>query len=135
MDYVELAAIQLGIPYIHVYAGRHFDYSGHTPPMFYGWPHETTAAALARNQDGVAKFLQMVHGANGGIRAQAEAAGPRIDWDDPCSTLSPWASISRVPKAFDFESSHWPAQFHHTGPFHDGLPLSVGRFASIPPAP
>jgi UDP:flavonoid glycosyltransferase YjiC (YdhE family) len=20
----------------------------------------------------------------------------------------------------DFESSHWPAQFHHTGPFHDG---------------
>jgi len=22
--------------------------------------------------------------------------------------------------AFDFESSHWPAQFYHTGPFHDG---------------
>jgi UDP:flavonoid glycosyltransferase YjiC (YdhE family) len=21
---------------------------------------------------------------------------------------------------FDFESSHWPPQFHHTGPFHDG---------------
>ena len=20
----------------------------------------------------------------------------------------------------DFESSHWPSQFHHTGPFHDG---------------
>jgi len=32
----------------------------------------------------------------------------------------PWASISQVLKAFDFESSHWPPQFHHTGPFHDG---------------
>jgi len=118
--YVELAAIQLGIPYIHVSAGMHFDYSGHTPLLMYGWPHETTAAALARNQDGVAKFLQMVHEANGEIRAQAEAAGLKIDWNDPCSTFSPWASISQVPKAFDFESSYWPSQFHHTGPFHDG---------------
>jgi hypothetical protein len=47
--YVELAAIQLGIPYIHVDAGMHFDYSGHTPIMCYGWPHETNAAALSRN--------------------------------------------------------------------------------------
>jgi zeaxanthin glucosyltransferase len=118
--YVELAAIQLDIPYIHVYAGMHFDFSGHTPLMFYGWPHEITAAALARNQDGVAKFIQMRHEAGGGIRALADAAGLKIDWDNLHSTLSPWASISQVPKAFDFESSHWPAQFHHTGPFHDG---------------
>ncbi|MBV8330677.1 MAG: glycosyl transferase [Verrucomicrobia bacterium] len=118
--YVELAAIQLGIPYIHVDAGMHFDYSGHTPLMLYGWPHEANAAALARKQDGVAKFLQLRHEADGGIRAYAHAAGLKIDWDNPHSTLSPWASISQVPKAFDFESSHWPAQFHHTGPFHDG---------------
>jgi zeaxanthin glucosyltransferase len=25
-----------------------------------------------------------------------------------------------MPKEFDFENSHWPSQFHHTGPFHDG---------------
>ena len=25
-----------------------------------------------------------------------------------------------MPRAFDFESSHWLSQFHHTGPFHDG---------------
>ena len=118
--YVELAAIQLDIPYIHVYAGMHFDFSGRTPLMFYGWPHETNAAALARNQDGVAKFIQMRHEAGGGIRALADAAGLKIDWDNLHSTLSPWASISQVPKALDFESSHWPAQFHHTGPFHDG---------------
>jgi zeaxanthin glucosyltransferase len=58
--YAELGAIQLGIPYIHVSAAMHFDYSGHTPLLFYGWHHETTAAALARNQDGVAKFLVLV---------------------------------------------------------------------------
>src|SRR4029077_19642118 len=36
------------------------------------------------------------------------------------STLSPWASITQTPSAFDFENAHWPSQFHHTGPFHDG---------------
>jgi len=118
--YVELAALQLGIPYIHVSAAAHFDYSGHTPLMFYGWPHETNAAALARNRDGAAKFIQMLNETNDGIRAHAAAAGLEIDWDNPHATLSPWASISQVPKAFDFETSHWPAQFHHTGPFHDG---------------
>lgn len=118
--YVELAALQFGIPYIHVSAGGHFDYSGHTPLMLYGWPHETNAAALARNRDGAARFIQLLNETNGGIRAHADAAGLEIDWDNPHATLSPWASISRVPKAFDFETSHWPAQFHHTGPFHDG---------------
>jgi UDP:flavonoid glycosyltransferase YjiC (YdhE family) len=24
-------------------------------------------------------------------------------------------------KRIDFESSYWPAQFHYTGPFHDGF--------------
>jgi zeaxanthin glucosyltransferase len=62
----------------------------------------------------------MLNEVNGGIRAHAEAARLKIDWDNPHSTLSPWASISQVPKAFDFETSHWPAQFHHTGPWDDG---------------
>ncbi|MBV8214038.1 MAG: glycosyltransferase family 1 protein [Verrucomicrobia bacterium] len=118
--YVQLAALELGIPYIHASAAMHFDYSGHTPLMMYPWPHETNAAAQARNRDGAAKFVQMLNEVNGGIRAHAEAAGLKIDWDNPHSTLSPWASISQVPKAFDFETSHWPAQFHHTGPWDDG---------------
>ena len=118
--YAELPAIQLGIPYIHASAAMHFDFSGHTPLARYGWPHETTAAGLARNQDGIAEFVEMLNEFNGGIKAHADAAGLKIDWDNPGSTLSPWASISQVPKAFDFESPHWPPQFHHTGPFHDG---------------
>src|SRR5260221_14639835 len=62
----------------------------------------------------------MLENANEGIRAYAESASLEIDWESPSSTLSPLASIPQTPSAFDFESAHWPLQFHHTGPFHDG---------------
>jgi MGT family glycosyltransferase len=65
-------------------------------------------------------MVKLVQSHTAGIRAYAKKAGLKIDWDDLSSTLSPLASISQTPNAFDFESSHWPAQFHHTGPFHDG---------------
>jgi zeaxanthin glucosyltransferase len=68
----------------------------------------------------LAKFVKMLEGNNAGIRAHAKSVGLEIDWEDPSSTLSPLASITQVPRAFDFESRHWPWQFHHTGPFHDG---------------
>ncbi len=118
--YAELGAIELGLPYIHVSNALHFDFSGHTPLSFYDWPHQTTPAALARNREGVAKFANMLNGANAGIKKYAAKAGLRIDWENLHSTLSPLASITQAPEAFDFESSHWPSQFHHTGPFHDG---------------
>jgi zeaxanthin glucosyltransferase len=118
--YAELGAMQLGMPYIHVSAALHLDYSGDTPLGIYGWPHQTSPAALARNREGVAKFAKMLEGSNAGIRAYAKTVGLKIDWENPGSTISPLASITQVPRAFDFESSHWPAQFHHTGPFHDG---------------
>jgi len=118
--YAELGAIQWGIPYIQVAAAVHFDFSGYTPLCLYGWPHQTTPVALARNREGVTNFVTLLESVNEGVKAHAESAGLKIDWEDPSSTLSPLASISQLPKAFDFESSHWPSQFHHTGPFHDG---------------
>jgi Glycosyl transferases, related to UDP-glucuronosyltransferase len=62
----------------------------------------------------------MVERHSADIRAYAEKAELKIDWEDPGHTLSQLASISQTPRAFDFESSHWPPEFHHTGPFHDG---------------
>lgn len=118
--YAELGAMQLGVPYIHVSNALHLDYTGYTPLCLYGWPHLTTPAALARNREGVAQYVKRLQSCNAGIRAYAESAELKIDWEDPGSTLSPLASITQVPRAFDFESSHWPPQFHHTGPFHDG---------------
>ena len=118
--YAELAAIKLGIPYVHACGAMHLDFSGLVPLSTFGSPHEKTAAALVRNRDGVKRVVQMMQNANPKVRAQAEAAGLKVDWDDLSSTLSPLAFITQVPKAFDFDSSHWPAHFHHTRPFHDG---------------
>ena len=95
------------MPYIHVSNALHLDYTGYTPLSLYGWPHLTTPEALTRNREGVANFVKMLQSCNAGIRAYAESAGLRIDWEDPGSTLSPLASITQVPRAFDFESSHW----------------------------
>jgi zeaxanthin glucosyltransferase len=118
--YAEVGAMQLGMPYLHVANALHFDYSGYTPFCLYGRPHQTTPEALARNREDVAKFAKILGNAGTGIKVYAEKAGLEIDWDDPSSTISPLASISQVPRAFDYESSHWPSQFHLTGPFHDG---------------
>jgi MGT family glycosyltransferase len=53
-------------------------------------------------------------------RAYAKRVGLDVDWDNPSATISKLAWITQAPRAFDFESSHRPPQFHHTGPFHDG---------------
>jgi zeaxanthin glucosyltransferase len=118
--YAELGAMRLGMPYVHVATGVHWDYSGYTPLCFYDWPHETTPAALARNREGVAKWASLLGSVNDGVKAHAASIGLKIDWNDLSSTVSPFALISQIPRAFAFESSHWPSQFHHTGPFHNG---------------
>ena len=118
--YAELGAIQLDMPYIQVAAAAYFDFSGYTPLCLWGWPHQTTPAALARNREGVTNFAKLLDTVNEGIKAHAKSVGLKIDWEDPGFTVSRLASITQIPKAFDFESSYWPSWFHHTGPFHDG---------------
>ena len=116
--YAELVPMKLGMPYIHAAVAMHCDYSGYTPFSIYGDPHQTTPEAIARNRQGVVKFAKMIQ--NDGVKAYARNAGFKINWQDPGFTLSKIASLSQTPREFDFENSHWPSQFHHTGPFHDG---------------
>ena len=118
--YAELAPMSLRMPYIHVSNALHQDHSGYTPICFYDWSHETNPAALARNRKGVESFLEMLAPTIAVARAYAKRAGLDIDWDNPSATISNLAWITQTPREFDFESSHWPPQFHHTGPFHDG---------------
>ena len=119
--YAELGAIHLGIPYIHVANAMYSDYSGYTPLWPYGWPYEDTEQARARNREGVARFARMFERNRAGVERYTERVGLKVDWADLSSTTSPLASITQVPRAFDFESCHWPKQFYHTGPFHDGV--------------
>ena len=118
--YVELAPMSLGIPYAHVANALHKDYTGSTPMCFYDWPHETTPAAVARNREGVRIFREKLEPTTSVAKVYAERSGLEVDWDNPSATISKLAWISQTPKAFDFDGS-WPAQFYHTGPFHDGL--------------
>ncbi len=118
--YAELMPISLGMPYVHVSNALHFDCSGYTPLPVYDWPHETGPEAVNRNRQGVANFLNILKRANGGARAYAERVGLKIDWENPAATISKLAWLTQTPKEFDFESSHWPSQLRHTGPFHDG---------------
>jgi len=118
--YGEIIPMRLGMPYAIVSNALHFDYSGYTPLCVYDWAHENTPEARKRNRQGVSKFTQMLICSNAEVIAQAEKAGIKANWDDPSSLFSdrPW--ITQCPREFDFESSHWPDQFHYAGPFHDG---------------
>jgi MGT family glycosyltransferase len=118
--YVELVPMKLGMPYVHVSNALHFDLTGHTPLCFYDWPNEATPAAQARNRKGVANFAEFLAQASAGIRTYAERAGLKVDWGNPYATISKLAWLTQTPKEFDFPTSHFPPQFHHTGPFHDG---------------
>lgn len=127
VDYgLGLVPMYLGMPYVHVSNALHLDYSGNTPFCTFDWKHETTPEALARNQAGVRGFMQVYEPATSIARAYAKQVGLDIDWTRPFATMSELAWLTQTPKEFDFESSHWPSQFHYTGPFHDG----VGRIES-----
>jgi zeaxanthin glucosyltransferase len=124
--YVELVPMSLGMPYVHVSSALHFDYSGYTPLCVCDWPHESTAKALVRNRKGVARFRKMLRQTHAGARAYAKRVGLKIDWRNPYATISKLAWLTQIPKEFDFPSSHWPSQFQHSGPFHDGIgPIDI----------
>ena len=115
-----LVPMHLGMPYVHFSSAVAFDFSGMAPLCFYDWPHETTTEALARNQEGVRKTMQIFELSHAVARSYAEKVALKIDWTDPYALISKRAWLTQTPKEFDFPSSHLPKQFHHTGPFHDG---------------
>jgi zeaxanthin glucosyltransferase len=118
--YSDVVPMYLGMPYAILSNALHFDYSGYTPLCVYGWAHENTPEARERNRQGVSKFTQMLIRSNAEMIAEVERAGIKPDWEDPSSLLSDRFCITQCPREFDFESSHWPKQFHYAGPFHDG---------------
>src|SRR6267378_282710 len=122
VDYgLGLVPMHFGIPYVHVSNALHLDYSGNTPLCIFDWPHETTPKALARNQAGVRGFMQVYEPVTSVAHAYAAQVRLDIVWTDPLAAMSALAWLTQTPKEFDFESPHWPSQFHYTGPFHDGL--------------
>ena len=116
--FVELAAMKLRIPYVTVANALYIDFSGYTPAGIFGWPHETTPEALARNLQAVTQAVRFCY--NEGTKSYAKELGFKIDLDHPSWIFSELAYITQLPKEFDFEHPLLPPQFHYTGPFHDG---------------
>ena len=117
--FVELVAMRLGIPYVHIWNILHLDRSGSSPACLFPWPYETTPDALARNVEGLKKFGGLLAPVLAVAKSYAEKNGLHIDWNDPTATVSKLAVITQTPKEFDFPISNWPPQFHYAGPFHD----------------
>ena len=116
--FVELAAMKLRIPYVTVANALYIDFSGYTPAGIFGWPHETTPDALARNLQAVTEAVRFCY--NEGTKSYAKELGFKTDLDHPSWVFSELAYITQLPKEFDFEHPLLPPQFHYTGPFHDG---------------
>jgi zeaxanthin glucosyltransferase len=123
-----LVPMHLDMPYVHVSNSLHLDFSGHTPINIFDWPHDTKPETLARNKEGVRQYLRWTEPKLSAARAYANEVGLEVDWTDPLVGISKRAWLTQTPKEFDFPSSHWPPQFHHTGPFHDGLARSDPEF-------
>jgi zeaxanthin glucosyltransferase len=119
--YGQVVPMYLGMPFATLSNALHFDYSGYTPLCVYGWGHENTPEARQRNRQGVAKFTQMLNRGNAELIGEVEKAGIKPNWEDPSSLFSDLPWITQCPREFDFESSHWPKQFQHAGPFHNGI--------------
>ena len=117
--FLELVPIHLGLPYVQVWNILHFDFSGSTPLSLYGWPHETSPEAQARNVAGLQIFDEMYRNLKRIARSYAERNSIEIDWADPAATLSKLAVITQTPKEFDLPIAQLPPQFHYAGPLRD----------------
>jgi MGT family glycosyltransferase len=117
--FAELVPINMCIPYAHIWNVLHIDYSGATPPCLFGWDHEDTPVARARNMEAVKKMSSVFQPIQQVARSWAENHGLQIDWNTPNATISKLAAISQTPKEFDFPDVPQPPAFHYAGPFHD----------------
>ena len=118
--FIEVVAINLGIPYVHVWNVLNLDLTGSTPACLLPWPHEATPEALARNAEGAQQLARYLAPLAQLGMAYAEKNELEIDWNNPAATTSKFAIVSQIPREFDFPGIPWPSQFHYTGPFHDG---------------
>jgi zeaxanthin glucosyltransferase len=117
--FLELVPMRLGVPYVHIWAAHHLDFSGATPPVLFSFPHETSSAAIDRNVEALNICGEIMAPLAAIAMPYAEKAGLHIDWNNPAATVSKLAAITQSPREFDFSNPNWPPTFHYAGPFHD----------------
>ena len=116
---LEIVPIHLRVPYAQIWSFLHFDFSGATPLSLYGWAHETTPKAMARNVAGLQIFKELREAMLPIAQEYADRNRLEIDWSNPTATSCELASITQTPKEFDFPIPELPPRFHYAGPLHD----------------
>lgn len=134
---LDLVAMHLGVPYVHVSLALHQDFTGKTPFWAYDWPPDTGPEAQARNLQGLLDLVPLVARCEAVTREYVGQAGLKVNVDDPYFAFSRLAQITQTPKIFDFPRDDWPSHFHHTGPLQDGqgrIPIAFpwGRLTGEP---
>jgi zeaxanthin glucosyltransferase len=128
-NYIELVALQLDKPYIHVWSPLPFDSSGTTPPYMFDLPYDPSPAGRARNLEAL-RSISVFSGPRQEVaRAYAQAAGLEIDWTRPDATASKLLILSQTPREFDLPGIPRPPQFQYTGPFRDESGRETVSFA------
>lgn len=117
--YIELAALRLHKPYIHVWNVLPFDSSGTTPPYMFDLQYDPSPAGRARNLEALSSIRVFSAPRQEIASAYAQSAGLQIDWTRPDATVSELLILSQVPREFDLPGIPRPPQFWYTGPFYD----------------
>jgi len=116
---LDLVAMKMGVPYVHLSAALHPDMTGRAPYFIYDWPYDPSPEGIARNLRGLEEFLPIVEPCIRVANDYVKKVGLPIDLQDPYAPFSKLAQITQTPREFDFPSDYWPPQFHYAGPFHE----------------
>jgi zeaxanthin glucosyltransferase len=115
--YLELSAMSLGLPYIHVSNAAPFDVSGDMPLCFFDWAPTVSDKDRERNLRGVNFFRELLQPSIDTVKPYAQERDLEIDWSDLTATRSKVAWITQLPAQFDFLSGSSNDQLIHAGPF------------------
>jgi zeaxanthin glucosyltransferase len=101
-NYIELVALLLHKPYIHVWSPLPFDSSGTTPPYMFDLPYDPSPAGRARNLEAL-DSIRVFSGPRQEIaRTYAQSAGLEIDWTRPDATASELLILSQTLASLTF---------------------------------
>ncbi|AXC10747.1 putative glycosyltransferase [Acidisarcina polymorpha] len=113
---LEVIAMHMGMPFAHVSAQLHDDYSGVTPHWFFDWPPETSSEAIERNKNNLNFLRELGAPARSAALDYLAARNIHPDLTTPYPFfLSTDTWITQVPKEFDFENQLWPEHLFHAG--------------------
>ena len=124
--YMELSAIALNLPYIHVANAVPFDVSGVTPLCFFDWGFADSVEARRWNLEGVEAFRRLLEPSLQVAKQYTYERKIVVDWDDLTATRSKLGWITQLPMEFDFGSIASNDALTHTGQFvYEGLRPSI----------